>query len=144
MDTVSATVSSASSFASFASRVLVIVVALAAAACTNNHPLPPRAAALNRDGAIALAAGDLATAEARLALAIEYSPRFVEAYVNLGLVELRRGNLDLAYAHFKKARDLNPDLKPRFPASPCRAPAPSCLRPPQQLGRHKASICDCP
>jgi Flp pilus assembly protein TadD len=89
---------------------LVVVLAFAASACANNHPLPPRAAALNRDGAIALAAGDLATAEARLALAIEYSPRFVEAYVNLGLVELRRGNLDLAYAHFKKARDLNPDL----------------------------------
>ncbi len=82
----------------------------ALAGCSTNPPLPPRAAELNRDGAVALASGDLATASSRLALALEYSPRFVEAWVNLGLVELRRGNLDLAYAHLKTARDLNPDL----------------------------------
>ncbi len=89
---------------------LVVILAALSGACSNAAPLPPRAAALNRDGALALASGDLATASARLALAIEYSPRFVEAWVNLGLVELRRGNLDLAYAHFKRARELNPDL----------------------------------
>ncbi len=93
-----------------AALAAALVFAFGAAACSTSAPLPPRAAQLNRDGALALASGDLATAGARLALAIEYSPRFVEAYVNLGLVELRRGNLDLAYAHFKKARDLNPDL----------------------------------
>jgi Tfp pilus assembly protein PilF len=91
-------------------RCLIVSLAASLVACATTAPLPPRAVQLNRDGALALASGDLATADARLALAIEYSPRFVEAYVNLGLVELRRGNLDLAYAHFKKARDLNPDL----------------------------------
>ena len=78
-------------------------------ACTT-APLPPKAIALNRDGAAALAAGDLSTAEARLAVAIEYNPRFTEAWVNLGLVELRRGNLELAHHHLSRARDLNEDL----------------------------------
>ncbi|AKV03060.1 TPR domain protein, putative component of TonB system [Labilithrix luteola] len=80
------------------------------AGCASVPPLPPKAIELNRDGAAALAAGDLLTAEARLAVAIEYSPRFTEAWVNLGYVELRRGNLTLARKHFVKARDLNSDL----------------------------------
>lgn len=78
--------------------------------CTTVPPLPPRAIELNRDGAAALAAGNLATAEARIGLALEYSPRFTEAWVNLGYVEMGRGNLELARKHFRKARDLNPDL----------------------------------
>jgi Flp pilus assembly protein TadD len=88
----------------------MLVGALAGTGCASTVPLPPRAIQLNQDGASALAAGDLATAEARIALALEYSPRFTEAWVNLGLVELRRGNLDQALRDFKKARDLNPDL----------------------------------
>ncbi len=78
--------------------------------CASTPPLPPKAVALQRDGAAALAAGDLATAEARLSVALEYSPRFTEAWVDLGYVELRRGNLDRARKHFVKARSLNPDL----------------------------------
>ena len=66
--------------------------------------------ALNREGAAALAEGDLQTAEARIALALEYSPRFTEAWVNLGLVELSRGNFERAGRDFLRARDLNPDL----------------------------------
>ena len=103
-------------FVSLVSRVSLalplVLVALSAplAGCATTAPLPPKAVALNRDGAAALAAGDLATAEARVALALEYNPRFTEAWVNLGLVELRRGNLDLAKKHFVKARDLNSDL----------------------------------
>ena len=89
------------------------------AGCASVPPLPPKALELNRDGAAALAAGDLATAEARLALAIEYNPRFTEAWVNLGFVELRRGNLDRAQQDFGKARDLNPDLPRRSTRSAC-------------------------
>src|SRR6476659_10145728 len=68
--------------------------------CASVPPLPPRAIELNRHGAAALAAGDLSAAEARLSVAIEYSPRFTEAWVNLGDVELRRGNLQRARKHF--------------------------------------------
>ncbi|MBV9949000.1 MAG: tetratricopeptide repeat protein, partial [Myxococcales bacterium] len=73
-------------------------------------PLPPKAIALNRDGAAAMAAGDLETAEARIALALEYNARFTEAWVNLGLIEMMRGNFVGARRDFVRARDLNPDL----------------------------------
>lgn len=79
-------------------------------ACSSVPPLPPKALELNRAGAMALAAGDLGTAEARFAVALEFSPRFTEAWVNLGYVELRRGDLRAARKHFVKARELNPDL----------------------------------
>lgn len=78
--------------------------------CATIPPLPPKALELNHNGAAALAAGDLATAEARFSVALEYSPRFTEAWVNLGYVELRRGNFERARKHFIKARDLNSDL----------------------------------
>jgi tetratricopeptide (TPR) repeat protein len=78
--------------------------------CAGNAPLPPKAIALNQAGAEAAAQGDLTTAEARLSLATEYNPKFTEAWVNLGLVELRRGNLEQAGKYFRKARDLNEDL----------------------------------
>jgi len=54
--------------------------------------------------------GDLPLAEARIALALEYSPRFTEAWVNLGLIELERANFQRARRALTKARDLNPDL----------------------------------
>jgi Flp pilus assembly protein TadD len=96
-------------------RIFSLSLILAAAVatqggCASNPPLPPRALALNRAGAVALANGNLELAHARLALALEYSPRFTEAWVNLGLVEEQRGNFDLARRDFVKARDLNPDL----------------------------------
>jgi len=78
--------------------------------CASNPPLPPKAIALNAAGAVALENGNLELAHARLALALEYSPRFTEAWVNLGLVEERRGNFETARRDFVKARDLNPDL----------------------------------
>jgi tetratricopeptide (TPR) repeat protein len=89
---------------------LASVAVLACVGCASVPPLPPKALELNRDGAAALAAGDLGIAEARLALALEYSPRFTEAWINMGYVELRRGELARARKDFVKARDLNPDL----------------------------------
>jgi Flp pilus assembly protein TadD len=94
-------------------KMLPLVVAALLAflsGCASSPPLPPKAIALNRAGAIALANGNLELAYARLALALEYNPRFTEAWVNLGLVEEQRGNFDLARRDFVKARDLNPDL----------------------------------
>ena len=87
-----------------------VLVSWLLAGCSTVPPLPPKALELNQHGAAALAAGDLTTAEARFAVALEYSPRFTEAWVNLGYVELRRGNLERARKHFIKARGLNPDL----------------------------------
>ncbi len=78
--------------------------------CRAAAPLPAQAIALNRGGAEALARGDLETADARLSLALEYSPHFVEALVNQGLVELQRGNFERARELLMRARRLNPDV----------------------------------
>lgn len=90
--------------------VALLLLLVQLCACSSIPPLPPKALELNQTGAAALAAGDLPTAEARFALALEYSPRFTEAWINLGYVELERGNLAAARKNFVKARDLNPDL----------------------------------
>jgi Flp pilus assembly protein TadD len=95
-------------------RRLLVVSAAAVfaclAGCASNPPLPAKAVMLNRAGAVALANGNLELAYARFGAALEYTPRFTEAWVNLGLVEEQRGNFDLARRDFVKARDLNPDL----------------------------------
>jgi tetratricopeptide (TPR) repeat protein len=78
--------------------------------CAAAVPLPRKAIELNRLGAAALGAGDLETAEVRLALALEYSPKFTEAWVNLGLVELRLHDLKKAHKDLLRARSLNEDL----------------------------------
>ena len=72
--------------------------------------LPRKAIELNDAGAVAFAAGHLEVAEARIALALEYNPKFTEAWVNLGLINEAHGNFELARKDFVKARDLNPDL----------------------------------
>jgi type IV pilus assembly protein PilF len=87
-----------------------LILGILLGGCATTAPLPARAVELNRSGAEALAAGDLTTAEARVQVALEYNPRFTEAWVNLGLIELKRGNFDAARKHLKRARDLNPDL----------------------------------
>lgn len=78
--------------------------------CSGTAPLPPKAVTLNQDGVDALARGDLALAEARFALALEYHPRFVDALVNLGLVEMERGNFELARRKLDEAVDINRHL----------------------------------
>jgi tetratricopeptide (TPR) repeat protein len=80
------------------------------AACKSAVPLPEKAVALNTAGIAALAQGDLETADARFSLALEYSPEFVDALVNLGLTELQRGNFERARQLFTRARRLNRDI----------------------------------
>jgi Flp pilus assembly protein TadD len=87
---------------------LLAALALLLVACARPAMLPPKAIELNREGAAALADGNLELAQARIALAIEYNPRFTEAWVNLGIIEMQRGNFAKARKHFVKARDLNP------------------------------------
>ena len=95
------------------SAILVVLAAvslLILSGCSTVPPLPPKAAEMNRAGAEALANGDYELASARLHVAIEYSPSFTEAWVNLGLVEMKRGDLKEAMKDLAKARSLNPDL----------------------------------
>ncbi len=94
----------------FGSTALAVVALSGIGACAQPARLPAKAIDLNRDGAVAIAEGDLEKAEARIALALEYNPRFTEAWVNLGTVEMSRGNFERAHHDFVKARDLNPDL----------------------------------
>jgi len=91
-------------------RAIATVALACLVGCAGTVPLPKKALALNAAGAEALGQGDLSTAEARLSVALEYSPRFVEAWVNLGYVELRRGNFEQARRDFVKARTLNRDI----------------------------------
>jgi tetratricopeptide (TPR) repeat protein len=90
--------------------LLLLLLSAAAAACKGSAPLPPKAVALNAAGTEALQRGDLETAGARFALALEYHPRFVEALVNQGLVSLKLGNLRRARQLFERAKRLNPDM----------------------------------
>jgi tetratricopeptide (TPR) repeat protein len=89
---------------------LAAACVLACAGCASAVPLPRKALELNAFGVQALANGDLAGAEARLSVALEYSPRFVEAWVNLGYVELGRGSFEQARRDFLRARELNQDI----------------------------------
>jgi tetratricopeptide (TPR) repeat protein len=91
-------------------RLLRFAAAMLLSACSSQVSLPPKAVELNTLGAEALHAGDLEAAGARLNLAIEYNPEFVEAVTNLGLVELQRGNLARARQLLERAKRLNPDL----------------------------------
>ena len=93
-------------------RLLVATacMVLVATGCSQATVLPRKAVALNDAGAVAFAAGHLEVAEARVALALEYNPRFVEAWVNLGLIDEAHANFKLARERFVKARDINPDL----------------------------------
>lgn len=95
-----------------ANRSLLIapLLLLLLCACGGSAPLSPKAIALNQQGLVALAEGDLSTAEASFSVALEYHPSFVEALVNLGLTELARGNHDRARTLFLRARRINADL----------------------------------
>lgn len=83
------------------------LVALLHAGCSSRPPLPPEAIELNDEGIGYLASGDLETADMRFRLALEYNPHFVEALVNLGLVELERGNFTRAGQLLERARRIN-------------------------------------
>lgn len=87
-----------------------LFVLVAVTGCRGAAPLPARAVELNQAGIEALQAGDLDTAATRFELALEYSPRFVEALANQGLVELERGNFGRARQLLERARRLNPDV----------------------------------
>lgn len=90
-------------------RFIVLFSAALSIAC-GAAPLPKQAIELNARGAQALAEGDLESADSALSVALEYSPHFVDALVNLGLVECQRGNFERARVLLLRARRLNPDV----------------------------------
>lgn len=89
---------------------LVLGLASALSGCSASAPLPAKAVVLNTAGAEALEHGDLDTAEARLSVALEYNPRFVEALTNLGIVETQRGNFGRARELLTRSCRINPDV----------------------------------
>jgi len=91
-------------------RLPPFLLLLAASACSHASTLPPAAALHNDEGVRALREGDLETADHQLNLALEYAPDFVEALVNLGLVELERGNFERARVLLQRARRRQPDV----------------------------------
>ncbi|MBI2392965.1 MAG: tetratricopeptide repeat protein [Deltaproteobacteria bacterium] len=91
------------------SLLALLLPVLLVTACAARGPLHPNAVALNKAGAYALAQGDLDTAQARLELAVEYHPNFVEAWINLGLLELSRGDLAMAEKRFRRALAIDRD-----------------------------------
>jgi len=96
-------------FRSIGGMRLVAVLCLLVAACSPRGAIHPNAVELNKNGAYALAQGDLETAQARLSLAVEYHPNFVEAWINLGLLELARGDVAMAETRFKRALAIDRD-----------------------------------
>ncbi|HET9933255.1 MAG TPA: tetratricopeptide repeat protein [Polyangiaceae bacterium] len=90
-------------------KLEVLFTAALSIAC-GAAPLPKQAIELNTRGARALAEGDLESADSALSVALEYSPHFVDALVNLGLVECQRGNFERARTLLLRARRLNPDV----------------------------------
>jgi Tfp pilus assembly protein PilF len=92
----------------------LLVILVLTCGCAATAPLAPKAIALNNQGAEALANDDLEHAEATLGLALEYNPRFTEAWVNLALVEMRLDHLERAHHYLRRAVELNPDLPAPF------------------------------
>jgi tetratricopeptide (TPR) repeat protein len=91
-------------------QLAFFTLALRLLGCASTPPLPRQAIELNQQGVASLERGDLELADTRFSLALEYSPRFVDAWTNLGLVELQRGNFRRADQLLSRARRLNPDL----------------------------------
>lgn len=89
--------------------VHVVVFSMLSGAC-GGVAIPRVALEHDRAGAQHLVAGRLDEAEARLRLALEYSPGFAEAHANLGLVALARGHLREAERALRTAVSLDPDL----------------------------------
>lgn len=75
--------------------------------CASAAPLPPKAAELNQAGIEAMKTGDLEMASARFSLALEFHPKFVDALVNLGLVDMQRGSFKQARKRLEKAVSIN-------------------------------------
>src|SRR5271155_3441460 len=91
-------------------NLVAMLMLVGAAGCSSSGALPRKAIELNQLGVAALARGELEVAEARIATALEYNGKFVEAWVTLGLIDEARGDFKRARRDFVRARDINPDI----------------------------------
>jgi len=85
-----------------AGTIALFLMPAACAFCVE-HTIPPQAVDNATWCAKYVNNGDLDQAEARAKLAIEFSPKYAEAWNCRGLVEYRRGHLDLAIDYIKRA-----------------------------------------
>ncbi len=76
-----------------------LALAFALSSCRTASQIHPRAIEHNENGARYLEQGNLAKAQERFELALEFNPDYPEPYNNLCLVEIKKGNI-------KKAKDL--------------------------------------
>jgi|TARA_B110000208_G_scaffold48886_3_gene64602 tetratricopeptide repeat protein 8 len=65
-------------------------------------------------GQIAIGIGDLSLGYQALKIAIANDPNHAESYTNLGVLELRRGALDVAQSNFRTAQNLAPYMYEAF------------------------------
>ncbi len=75
--------------------------------CLHTPPPHPRAVEAADLCAEYLNAGDLTTAEVQCDLALQFAPQFADAWVNKGLIAMRRGQEDNAKENFIKALRYN-------------------------------------
>ncbi len=89
-----------------------VALLLTPAACSHcmEHVVPPQAVENTAFCSQYVTEGKLDEAEARAKLAIEFSPKYAEAWNCRGLVEYHRGHLDLAVEYIKRAISYRDDF----------------------------------
>lgn len=58
-------------------------------------------------GHVGIGIGDLGLAYQAFKIAVSFNPNHAESYNNLGVLELRKGNLDQAKSNFLNAADMS-------------------------------------
>src|SRR4051812_48197987 len=92
-------------------RVIFLLGASALAAGDKTAaPIHPRAIEHNNYCTQYIASNELEKAETRCNLALEFNPDYPEPTCNLGLIALKRGQMDKAKEFFIKAIRLNQDF----------------------------------
>jgi Tfp pilus assembly protein PilF len=88
-------------------RHLPLIFAVGTAGCLHTPPPHPRAVEASDLCAEYIGTGDLTTAEVQCDLALQFAPQFADAWVNKGLIAMKRGQEDNAKDCFIKALRYN-------------------------------------
>jgi tetratricopeptide (TPR) repeat protein len=89
--------------------IALLLMPAACAFCVQNI-IPPQAVENTSFCAQYITEGKLDEAEARAKIAIEFAPKYAEAWNCRGLVEYRRGHLELAIEYFKRSLSYRNDF----------------------------------